>query len=217
MRRALFAVSAVVCAAILVWWGGDGARQADTGDAGQGPVYRLARFPPMLIVGVIGNAMMPLEGIEADRLSGFSGDLLMQLIPHDQVRVIPRVFARRDELLKAACRGDVDIIMSVAPRSQYDHCLEYSAPYLERPTAVVARTENVEIAQNPFGAGVRVAVEQGSSLEEELAHEYPNIVLVSTPTAADALDAVLDKTVDVYVGVTYPTRELIARPRYREL
>ncbi|MEA3269014.1 MAG: transporter substrate-binding domain-containing protein [Pseudomonadota bacterium] len=217
MRRSLFAVSAVVCAAILVWWGGDGAWQADTGDAGQGPVYRLARFPPTLIVGVIGNAMMPLEGIEADRLSGFSGDLLMQLIPHDQVRVVPRVFARRDELLKAACRGDVDIIMSVAPRSQYDHCLEYSAPYLERPTAVVARTENVEIAQNPFGAGVRVAVEQGSSLEEELAHEYPNIALLSTPTAADALDAVLDKTVDVYAGVTYPTRELIARPRYREL
>ncbi|MDF6767490.1 transporter substrate-binding domain-containing protein, partial [Escherichia coli] len=70
---------------------------------------------------------------------------------------------------------------------------------------------------DPFGAGVRVAVEQGSSLEEELAHEYPNIALLSTPTAADALDAVLDKTVDVYAGVTYPTRELIARPRYREL
>lgn len=125
MRRSLFAVSALICAAILVWWGG-GAPPNDTDDAAHGQAYRFAHFPPTLIVGVIGNAMMPLEGIEADRLSGFSGDLLMQLVPHDQVRVVPRVFARRDELLNAACRGDVDIIMSVAPRSQYDHCLEYS-------------------------------------------------------------------------------------------
>ncbi len=204
----------LACAAAFVWLGG--ARNADAEDAAQ-TIQRLKQFPPKVTVGVISDAMAPLEGVEADRLSGFSGDLLMRLIPQDQVRVIPHVFARRDELLKAACRGDVDIIMSVAPRSQYDHCLIYSAPYLERPIAVVARNDNTHVAQNPFASGMRIAVEQGSSLEEELAVQYPSIRLISTPTAADALDAVLHDAADAYVGVTYPTRELMSQPRYRRL
>jgi len=204
----------LACAVALGWLGSS--PDADAEDAAQA-VQRLTQFPPKVTVGVISDAMAPLEGVEADRLSGFSGDLLMHLIPQDQVRVIPHVFARRDELLKAACRGDVDIIMSVAPRSQYDHCLIYSAPYLERPTAVVARNDNTQVAQNPFASGMRIAVEQGSSLEEELAGQYPSIRLISTPTAADALDAVLHDAADAYVGVTYPTRELMSQPRYRRL
>jgi PAS domain S-box-containing protein len=204
----------LACAVALGW--ASGTRDADAEDAAQA-VQRLTQFPSKVTVGVISDAMAPLEGVEADRLSGFSGDLLMHLIPQDQVRVIPRVFSRRDDLLKAACRGDVDIIMSVAPRSQYDHCLIYSAPYLERPTAVVARSDNRQVTQNPFASGMRIAVEQGSSLEEELAGQYPSIRLVSAPTAADALDAVLHDAADAYVGVTYPTRELLLRPRYRSL
>ena len=204
----------LACAVALGW--ASGTRDADAEDAAQA-VQRLTQFPSKVTVGVISDAMAPLEGVEADRLSGFSGDLLMHLIPQDQVRVIPHVFARRDDLLKAACRGEVDIIMSVAPRSQYDECLIYSAPYLERPTAVVARVDNTQVAQNPFAAGMRIAVEQGSSLEEELAGQYPSIRLISTPTAADALDAVLHDLADAYVGVTYPTRELMSQPRYRRL
>ncbi|CAJ0800139.1 Sensor histidine kinase RcsC [Ralstonia condita] len=204
----------LVCAAAAGWLGSaDNADAEGAAQSGRG----LPPFPPKLTVGVIGQAMKPLEGVEANRLSGFSGDLLMHLIPQDRVRIVPRVFARRDELLKAACRGEVDIVMSVAPRSQYDRCLEYSAPYLERPTAVVARNDNALVAQNPFAAGTRIAVEQGSSLEEELAQQYPNVRLISTPTAADALDAVLREAADAYVGVTYPTRELISQPRYRHL
>ncbi|MCT7299423.1 transporter substrate-binding domain-containing protein [Ralstonia sp. CHL-2022] len=204
----------LACAVALGW--ASGTRDADAEDAAQA-VQRLTQFPSKVTVGVISDAMAPLEGVEADRLSGFSGDLLMHLIPQDQVRVIPHVFARRDDLLKAACRGEVDIIMSVAPRSQYDECLIYSAPYLERPTAVVARVDNTQVAQNPFAAGMRIAVEQGSSLEEELAGQYPSIRLISTPTAADALNAVLHDLADAYVGVTYPTRELMSQPRYRRL
>jgi len=204
----------LLCVAVLAWLGGT--RNADAEDAAR-TIPRMASFPPRLTVGVIGDAMMPLEGVEAGRLNGFSGDLLMHLIPQDQVRVVPRVFTRRDELLKAACRGEVDIVMSVAPRSQYERCLEYSAPYLERPTAVVARSDNARGAQNPFASGMRIAVEQGSSLEEELAHQYPTIRVVSFPTPADALDAVLQDTADAYVGVTYPTRELLSLSRYRRL
>eukprot|EP00952_Eustigmatos_sp_NYUAD-ZCMA_P001487 6634-Eustigmatos_ZCMA.PRE.1 len=61
------------------------------------------------------------------------------------------------------------------PRSQYDRCLEYSAPYLERATAVVARSDNDRVRQNAFSADTRVAVEQGSPLEAELAREYPGV------------------------------------------
>jgi PAS domain S-box-containing protein len=210
--RAAIGTGLLVCVAALGW--------VNSGHGADAPAQggrTLPPLPPQLTVGVIGQAMTPLEGVEANRLSGFSGDLLMHLIPQDQVRVVPRVFKRRDELLKAACRGEVDIVMSVAPRSQYDRCLEYSAPYLERPIAVVARNDNAQVAQNPFAAGMRLTVEQGSSLEEELAQQYPNVRVISTPTAADALDAVLREAADAYVGVTYTTRELMSQPRYRRL
>jgi PAS domain S-box-containing protein len=204
----------LACVAVLAWL--DCTREVHAEDAAQAAL-RLSPMPSQLTVGVIGNAMMPLEGVVANRLTGFSGDLLMQLISHDQTRVVPRVFERRDDLLRAACSGDVDIIMSVVPRSQYDRCLEYSAPYLERATAVVARIDNDRVRQNAFSADTRVAVEQGSPLEAELAREYPGVRMVSTPTAGDALDAVLRGTADTYVGVTHTTRELLAQPRFRQL
>ncbi|MCO5400675.1 ATP-binding protein [Ralstonia soli] len=204
----------LACAAALAWAGGT--RDADAEDAVQ-VVHRLPPIPSRLTVGVISDTMMPLEGVAADHLTGFSGDLLTQLIPQDQVRIVPRVFQRRDDLLKAACRGDVDIIMSVVPRSQYDRCLEYSAPYLERATAVVARSDNEGVRLNAFSAGTRVAVEQGSPLEDELVRDFPRIRLMPVPTAADALDAVVHGTADTYVGMTYTTRELLAQPRYRQL
>ncbi|MGL6155873.1 MAG: hypothetical protein ACRC1O_04615, partial [Ralstonia mannitolilytica] len=140
-------VGTLVCAAVLAWAGS--LTDAHAEDAAHA-VHSVNQVPPQITVGVIGKTMMPLEGVAADRLTGFSGDLLMHLIPQDQVRVVPRVFQRRDELLMAACRGDVDVVMSVAPRSQYDHCLEYSAPYLERATAVVARSDNPQVARNAF-------------------------------------------------------------------
>lgn len=204
----------LACAAALAWV--SSIFDAHAEDAAQA-IQNLSQVPPQISVGVIAETMMPLEGVAADKLTGFSGDLLMHLIPQDQVRVVPRVFQRRDELLKAACRGDVDIVMSVAPRSQYDRCLEYSAPYLERATAVVARSDNTQVTRNAFAAGTRVAVEQGSPLEEELAREYPDVRLISLPTAADALDAVLHGVADAYVGVTYTTRELLSQARYGAL
>ncbi|CAJ0900060.1 Sensor histidine kinase RcsC [Ralstonia mannitolilytica] len=207
-------VGTLVCAAVLAWAGS--VLDAHAEDAAHA-VHSVSQVPPEITVGVIGKTMMPLEGVAADRLTGFSGDLLMQLIPQDQVRVVPRVFQRRDELLMAACRGDVDIVMSVAPRSQYDHCLEYSAPYLERATAVVARSDNAQVARNAFSAGTRIAVEQGSPLEDELAREYPEVRIISLPTAADALDAVRHGTADTYVGITHTTRELLSQVRYRTL
>lgn len=204
-------VGVLICMAMLARLGN--AHAEDTAEVAQ----RFSQLPSTLIVGVIGESKMPLEGVSADKLTGFSGDLLSQLIPQDRVRLVPRVFERRDELLKAACRGDVDIIMSVAPRSQYDRCLEYSAPYLERAAAVVARSDNARVAQNAFAAGTRIAVEQGSLLDEDLQRQHPGIHLVSVPTAADALDAVLRDEADAYVGITYTTRELMLQSRYRQL
>ncbi|WP_430715435.1 ATP-binding protein [Ralstonia flaminis] len=204
----------LACAVALAWLSGAGKAHAE--DAAHA-VQLFHQIPPKLTVGVVGESMMPLEGVAGDKLTGFSGDLLIQLLPHDHVRITPRVFSRRDELLNAACRGEVDIIMSVVPRSQYDRCLEYSAPYLERPTAVVARSDNTRVAQNPFFSGARITVEQGSPLVEELPRQYPSVRMVSTPTPTEALDAVLQGEADAYVGVTYPTRELMSQPRYRPL
>ena len=204
----------LACAAALAWLSGEDEAHAE--DAAQA-VQLFHQIPSKLTVGVIGESMMPLEGVAADKLTGFSGDLLMQLIPQDRVRIVPRVFNRRDELVNAACRGEVDIIMSVVPRSEYNRCLDYSAPYLERPTAVVARNDNMRVAQNPFFSGARITVEQGSPLMDELPRQYPSIRMVSTPTPTDALDAVLRGEADAYVGVTYPTRELMLQPRYRPL
>ncbi|MGM3274496.1 ATP-binding protein [Ralstonia sp. 24A2] len=204
----------LACAAALAWLGS--ANEARAEDAAHA-VQLVHQIPSKLTVGVVGESMMPLEGVAADKLTGFSGDLLMQLIPQDRVRIVPRVFNRRDELVNAACRGEVDIIMSVVPRSEYNRCLDYSAPYLERPTAVVARNDNMRVAQNPFFSGARITVEQGSPLMDELPRQYPSIRMVSAPTPTDALDAVLHGEADAYVGVTYPTRELMLQPRYRPL
>ena len=94
----------LVCAGALCWLGN--AREAEA-EGAERSVQRLNQFPSELSVGVIGDAMTPLEGVEADHLSGFSGDLLMHLIPQDQVRLVPHIFTRRDELLRRRARNTI--------------------------------------------------------------------------------------------------------------
>lgn len=77
----------LVCVAALALLGAPGHARAD--DAALA-VQRLDQVPAALTVGVIGDSLMPLEGLSGDKLAGFSGDLLMQLIPQDRVHVIPR-------------------------------------------------------------------------------------------------------------------------------
>ena len=98
----------LACAVALAWL--SSADEAHAEDAAQA-VQLFHQMPSKLTVGVIGESMMPLEGVAGDKLTGFSGDLLRQLLPQDRVRIVPRVFSRRDELLNAACRGEVDIII----------------------------------------------------------------------------------------------------------
>lgn len=96
-----------------------------------------------VIVGVISDVMVLLEGVEVDWFSGFFGDLLMYLIFQDQVCVILYVFLWCDELFKVVCCGDVDIIMSVVLCLQYDYCFIYLVLYFECFIVVVVCNDNM--------------------------------------------------------------------------
>jgi hypothetical protein len=88
----------------------------------------------------------PLESTKDDRLGGFSGELLHQLIGASGTTLEVRIFDRRDDALRATCEGKVDVLLDAVPRNEFTHCLVYSSPYLERAALMVAR-------RDPAGSG----------------------------------------------------------------
>src|SRR5262245_36219379 len=66
------------------------------------------RLPDRLVVAVLENGD-PLEGVKDGQLTGFSGELFTELLAGSGTTLELRRYARRDETMRAACRGEVDL------------------------------------------------------------------------------------------------------------
>lgn len=172
--------------------------------------------PRRLLVGVVPTGE-PLEGVRDGRLTGFSGDLLKQLFANSGVVLEARVFRRRDEMLRAACNGEIDLLMAAEPRPDFAHCLRYSLPYLERVCVVVTRKDDTPGRETDAAALPRVVVEAGSAWAGELRERYPSMVVTQADTVALALDAVAAGKADRYVGAGLQLRRTLAQPRFGTL
>ncbi|WP_376989772.1 ATP-binding protein [Cupriavidus numazuensis] len=181
------------------------------------PVRAAPALPSRIVVGVIVDEMMPIEGVKNGQLTGFSGDLLRQLLEGSGSRLQARSFPDRRSLLEAACKGDVDLVMSAVPRDEFQHCLHYSAPYLERSVVLVARQGDQRASDPGFLDNARVALEAGSPWTAEWRKDHHQANLTETATVTDALDKVVIGEADAYLGLTFSVNHLLEQPHYATL
>jgi len=172
-------------------------------------------LPNKLVVGILANGG-PLEEVREGKLTGFTGDLLQRLLgsPYE---IESRTFTRQDEIQQAACDGAIDLMLNAVPRPRFDQCLVYSAPYLERPAALVARRDDTRVAEPDFIGHAVVAIEAGSPWIDELYSRYPGIGILEVPSVIDALVKVAGGGADAYVGAVPYLRKPLLQSRFQTL
>jgi two-component system, NarL family, sensor histidine kinase EvgS len=190
---------------------------ATRAEAGPAPARVLPAMQPKLIVGVVGGGRPPLEVLDHGELTGFSADYLRLLVGTGVV-LVPRVFADMPALLSAACRGEIDIVMSLARAPRPEHCLAFTAPYLSGKIAFVTRAGNEGVAASAARlAHARIAVENGFVTEKLLREQFPQAAILTYASTPDALHAVDAGVADAYTGFAPTARHELSLDAFRDL
>jgi two-component system, NarL family, sensor histidine kinase EvgS len=186
-------------------------------DAGPARARAPSAMQPKLIVGVVAGGWPPLEVLDGEELTGFSADYLRLLVGAG-VALAPRVFADMPALLAAACRGEIDIVMSRARAPQRERCLAFTAPYLSGNSVFVTRAGNEGVATSAARlAHARIAVEKGFVVEKVLREQFPQAVVLTYASTADALRAVDAGAADAYAGFAPAVRHALSLDAFRNL
>ncbi|MDG2526931.1 transporter substrate-binding domain-containing protein [Stenotrophomonas sp. HITSZ_GD] len=157
------------------------------------------RQHPVLTVGTVADGWPPYEARPGERLQGLSPDYLRAIATHLGVSLRPQVYADWPHLLAAACKGEVDVVMSVSITASRTRCLSYTRPYHSVRPAVVGRREDAARLLAP-APNLRIAIEAGYVLGESLPEAYPDARVLTVPDLQAALEAVADGRADAYIG-----------------
>jgi len=154
---------------------------------------------PTLVVGTMARGWPPYETGNGGPLEGLSADYLRAITTRLGVTLRPRVYADWPTLLDAACRGEVDLVMSVSITASRTRCLSFTRPYQSVRPALVGRRDAATrlLAAPPH---LRIAIETGHVLDESLPETYPDARILHVPDLQAALDALDAGRADAYIG-----------------
>lgn len=165
---------------------------------------------PTVRVGLLVGGWGPFQQWDGHNGSGFSVELISILAKNLDYQIEWKVYPDWTRLYAASCRGEVDILLD-AFRSEERECISYTRPYYSSPTVVVVRHDS------PFFRDVsglnqsRIAIEAGFLTEKLVRIHYPDVSRILFQDSSSALQAVLDKQADAYIGNLHVTNEFIAR------
>lgn len=180
------------------------------------PAATDSTLPQRLVVAVLENGY-PLEDVRDGKLTGFSGELFNELLAGSGTAVELRRYARRDETMRAACRGEVDLVLGAVPLPEYADCLVYSSGYLERSAVIVARKGDERALEPGFLHSATVIVVAGAPWGQELLKTYPGVRLIEMDTVAQSMRALADGKADVYIGTTVRLNRALDERQYDNL
>ena len=168
-----------------------------------------ARPHAVLSVGVYDSGWPPFEFVEGDRVRGLGPDTLDDLATRMGVRLDYRRYPDWAQVLEAACRGDIDVVMNVSPSASPNRCLAYSTSYATAPLAVVGRSDDLRASNDPDLAGLRVVSEQGFLTQAQIRTRFPAARQLLAAHTLDALRMVARQEADVFIGNAYVASQLI--------
>ncbi|KRG40658.1 hypothetical protein ARC20_12595 [Stenotrophomonas panacihumi] len=154
---------------------------------------------PTLVVATVARGWAPYEFLVDGQPQGLSPDYLRAIARRLGVALETRVYDDWPELIDAACRGEVDVVMSMAITASRTRCLSFTRPYQSVRSALVGRRDAApRLLTAP--PNLRIAVETGHSLDESLPDIYPDARIVRVTDLQGALDALDAGRADAYLG-----------------
>ncbi|MCK5828776.1 MAG: EAL domain-containing protein [Methylococcales bacterium] len=104
------------------------------------------------------------------------------------------------DVLKATKEGKVDMLACAVKTPSRETYLNFSKPYLNSFVAIISEQSNSSIGTLKQLAGKRVAIQKGNYIQEILAKDHPNIIIILTHSITEALRMVSEGKADAYIG-----------------
>ena len=141
----------------------------------------------------------PYEVIAAGKYVGIAADLI-QLISTRLGMEIELVVTRDwDESLEASRDGRVHMLAFLNQTPERETWLYFTEPYFKDQNVLITRIEHDYIADAAGLSGETIALPSGTSIQERLQDEYPNLGIMVVRNEAEAFEAVENRTADMAI------------------
>ena len=173
---------------------------------------------PVVHIG-IDRAFPPFGSIsEKGEYIGFTADIMSMI----EYRLGLTFFIEKDapwgKTINMAKAGQIDMISALVNTPQRQSFLDFTHPYIKTPTIIINDgTKNGYIGSLENLKGKQVAIEQGSYVEDELKHKFPEIKLIPVKNTSVALSLVAVGKADAYVGNAVVANYIIRKLAYHNL
>ncbi|RRU11922.1 transporter substrate-binding domain-containing protein [Stenotrophomonas sp. 278] len=165
---------------------------------------------PTILLGLYDSGWPPYESVQNGEPKGLGYDYLMLLSRQLGLDVQVRVYRDWAEVLDAACRGEVDVVMNIALTPGRTRCMVYTSPYAEAPLALVGRPGDTRASADPDLTGLRVVTEQEFLTSEQIRSRFPGARRVVASNTAAALEMVAQGKADIYIGNAHVANAIIS-------
>lgn len=164
---------------------------------------------PTIILGLYDSGWPPFESLRDGRPQGLGYDYLSVLTQRLGLRVEVRTYRDWAEVLDAACRGEVDVVMNVTLTPDRTRCMVYTRGYASAALAVVGRPDDTRTSTDPDLHGLRVVTEREFVTSEQVRARFPGALRVTAADTLTALKMVSGNEADVYIGNAHVASTLI--------
>ncbi|WP_429233904.1 response regulator [Aeromonas salmonicida] len=165
---------------------------------------------PTIKVGLLVGGWGPYQQWDGHNGSGFSAELMTILAKNLDYQIEWKAYPDWNRLYAASCKGEVDILLD-AFRSEERECISYTRPYYSSPTVVVVRHDTSFFQDVSALSQSRIAIEAGFLTEKLVRLHYPDVSRILFQDSSSAMQAVLDKQADAYIGNLHVANQFIAR------
>jgi len=140
----------------------------------------------------------PYERLDTEgNYVGIAADLVRLIAERSGVdlRLIPT--SDWDASLAASTRGDCLVLAFLNRTPEREKWLVFTDPYFEDPTVIITREEHEYVSDLSRLGNATVALPRGTSIEERIRRDYPQLTILLTDSERSAMDAVSGRSADL--------------------
>ncbi|WP_434984393.1 transporter substrate-binding domain-containing protein [Pseudomonas protegens] len=171
----------------------------------------------VLRVGTYEEGLAPFEFLRDGQLVGVGPDFLQQVTKRLNVNTQVTVFNDRQAVIDALRRGDIDVMMNMAPTFLGTGFLRYSLPYVDNDLVILCTRKSNRIIDPSDLKNVRIAVLADSAESISLRELYPSADIQPVSSIREAAVELESDKVDAFVGNRYSIRYFAASHNSRTL
>ncbi|MCW0183323.1 MAG: diguanylate cyclase [Zavarzinia sp.] len=140
----------------------------------------------------------PFEWVDGEgRHRGIGADLLGLVARRAGLAIELQRTKDWDESLDAAARGRCSLLSFLNRTPAREKWLLFTEPVFSDPNVIITREEHPAVANLHDLSGQVMALPRGTSIEERVRKDYPNISIILTATEDEAMQMVSDRRADL--------------------